>query len=105
MLNLLVSVNVRADKREQFLTAITLNAAGSVREEPGCLQFDVFEDESEPNHFFFYERYTDRPAFDAHKASEHFAAWRAAADDVLVPGSQRNTFGTSVTTVIDPVSA
>lgn len=104
MLNLLVSVNVRADGREQFLSAITLNAQASVRDEPGCFQFDVFEDESDRNRFYFYERYADRAAFDAHKASDHFAVWRITAAEVLVPGSQHNTFGNSVATVIEPVS-
>lgn len=105
MLNLLVSVKVRADKREKFLAAITENAQSSVRDEPGCCQFDVFEDENEPNHFFYYERYTDRAAFDVHKTSAHFAVWRSIAEDVLVPSSQHNTFGTSVTTVIESTSA
>ena len=100
MMNLLVSVSVKPDKREKFIGAISENAESSVRNEPGCHQFDVFEDESTPNHFFYYERYTDRAAFDAHKASPHFAAWREIADDVIVPGSQHNTFGSSVTTVI-----
>ncbi|SNT47368.1 putative quinol monooxygenase [Rhodococcoides kyotonense] len=104
MLNLLVSVRVQADKREKFLAAITENAESSVRDEPGCYQFDVFEDDNEDNHFFYYERYTDRAAFEAHKASTHFAAWREVAEDVLVPGSQLNTFGTSVTTVIETAS-
>lgn len=104
MLNLLVTVKVQADKREQFLAAITDNAQASVRNEPGCYQFDVFEDEDEPNRFYYYERYTDRAAFDAHKASEHFTAWRVVAEQVLEPGSQNNTFGTSVTTVIESAS-
>ena len=99
-MNLLVSVSVKPDKREKFLAAIAENIASSVRDEPGCHPFDVFENQSTPNHFFYYERYTDHAAFDAHKASPHFAVWREIAEDVIVPGSQHNTFGRSVTTVI-----
>ncbi|MBY4403013.1 antibiotic biosynthesis monooxygenase [Rhodococcus fascians] len=101
MLTLLVTVKVQAGKREEFLAAIIGNAQASVRNEPGCRQFDVFEDGNDPNRFYFYERYTDRAAFDAHKASEHFAEWRVVAEQVLEPGSQHNTFGASVTTVIE----
>lgn len=105
MLHLLVSVTVRPDKREQFLAAIAENARASVRDEPGCYQFDVFEDAGNTGHFFYYERYTDRAAFDAHKASPHFAAWRDIAAEVLVPDSQSNTFGESVISVLDSADA
>ena len=31
-------------------------------------------------------------AFAAHKAAPHFAVWRQAAEECVVPGSQVNTF-------------
>ena len=82
MYTLFVSLQVRPDKRDRFLTAIAENAAASVRDEPGCLRFDVMEDAQQPNRFYFYEIYTDPAAFDAHKAAPHFAVWRQAADGV-----------------------
>jgi (4S)-4-hydroxy-5-phosphonooxypentane-2,3-dione isomerase len=92
MFSLIVSVQVRPEHREQFLQVIAENAAASVRVEPGCYRFDVAEDAGQPNHFFFYEIYRDVQAFAEHKAAPHFAVWRAAAADCLVPGSQINTF-------------
>jgi len=92
MYTLFVSLQVRPDKREVFLAAIAKNAEASMRDEPGCLRFDVMEDAKHPNFFYFYEIYTEPAAFDAHKAAPHFAEWRKAAEECVVPGSQVNTF-------------
>ena len=92
MYTLIVSLQVRPDKRDQFLAAITDNAAASVRDEPGCLRFDVMEHAQQANQFYFYEVYRDADAFAAHKAAPHFAAWRQAAEECVVAGSQVNTF-------------
>jgi (4S)-4-hydroxy-5-phosphonooxypentane-2,3-dione isomerase len=92
MFSLIVSVQVRPERREQFLRVIAENAKASVRDEPGCYRFDVAEDTGQPNHFFFYEIYRDEQAFAEHKAAPHFAVWRAGAAECVVPGSQVNTF-------------
>ncbi|OLT31117.1 antibiotic biosynthesis monooxygenase [Actinomadura sp. CNU-125] len=42
------------------------------RREPGNLRYVVHAD-TEDTAFILYEEYTDRAAFDAHAASEHFA--------------------------------
>jgi len=83
MLALLVSVKIKPAMREQFLKAIEDDARCSVRDEPGCLRFDVLQDNSDPNKFFFYEVYRDETAFKAHQASAHYPRWRAAAAEVL----------------------
>ena len=88
-----VQLEVRPELREDFLADIAANAEASVRDEPGCLRFDVSAVEGYPNRFMFYELYTDSAAFEAHRTAPHFAVWRAAADRVLVPGSQVNVRG------------
>ena len=55
----------------------------SLRDEPGCLRFDVLPDNADPNRLFFYEVYRDQAAFEAHQASAHYPRWRAAAAEVL----------------------
>ncbi len=40
--------------------------------EPGCLEFVPLRGTSNPLEFVLYERYADRAAFDAHRASPHF---------------------------------
>jgi quinol monooxygenase YgiN len=46
------------------------------RKEPGNLAYEVHaEAGAQPPAFILYEQYTDRAAFDAHAASEHFAQY------------------------------
>ena len=93
MFSLVVQMQVRPERREEFLAGMAANAEASVRDEPGCLRFDVSAVAADANRFFLYELYTDAEAFEAHKASPHFAQWREIAERVLVPGSQANTPG------------
>ena len=93
MFCVVVQLQVRPERREEFLAGIAANAEASVRDEPGCLRFDVCSVESDPDRFLLYELYTDADAFAAHKASPHFARWRTVAERVLIPGTQVNTPG------------
>src|SRR5262245_61286777 len=83
MFALVVSLQVKPDKRDQFLAAAQDDSICSVRDEPGCLRFDVLQDNADQNHFYFYEVYKDEDAFTAHGTMPHFARWRAAAAEVL----------------------
>jgi len=91
MFSLMVQMEVRPGRREEFLAGITANAEASVRDEAGCLRFDVCSVESDENRFVLYELYTDAAAFAAHKAAPHFAQWRTVAEQVVA--SQGNTPG------------
>ena len=46
-------------------------ALRSVRDEPGCLRFDVFEDLADENRYLLYEVYTDETAFQDHLDTQH----------------------------------
>jgi quinol monooxygenase YgiN len=91
MIALIVSLKVFPERMDAFLAAITENARRTFEDEPGCLYFDVTQDTQDPTHFMFYELYADQAAIEAHRRMPHFAAWRAAADVCVVPGSQKNT--------------
>ncbi|MEB3370099.1 putative quinol monooxygenase [Saccharopolyspora mangrovi] len=91
MLALVVSLRVKPGHREAFLEAITKNAHSTFNDEPGCHYFDVNVDTTDDHHFVFYELYTDQAAVEAHRAAPHFAKWRKAVAEHVVPGSQHNT--------------
>jgi len=55
------------------------------RDEPGCLQFNVLQDDQDENVYYFYEVYKDMAALEAHRAAPHYATWRAAADTLDGP--------------------
>ena len=105
MFSLVVQMEVRPGRREEFLTGMAANAEASVRDEPGCLRFDVCSVADDPDRFVLYELYTDAEAFAAHKASPHFARWRQIAAQVLVPGGQVNTPGELLVTHTSEESA
>lgn len=81
---------LREGTQERFLALIKENAAASVREEPGCLQFDVLTPLEGPDgasYVLLYEVYTDRAALDTHAQTAHFRAFDAASRD-LVAGKE-----------------
>lgn len=94
MIALVVSLEVVPGRLDEFVAAIAENAERSFTDEPGCLYFDVTQDLADDHHFVFYEVYADDDAVAAHRATPHFADWRAAAARCVVPGSQVNTLAT-----------
>ena len=103
MFSLVVQMEVRPEHREEFLAGMAANAEAAVRDEPGCLRFDVSAVADDPYRFFLYELYTDAAAFEAHKASPHFARWRTVAEQVVV--GQVNTPGELLVTHTSEESA
>ena len=83
MLVNLVRVRVKPQQRQRFLQAIAYDALGSERDEPGCLRFNVLQDKTDENVYYFYEVYRDEAALEAHRAAPHYAVWRDAAAEVL----------------------
>ena len=78
-----VTVKVKPDQRQRFLDVIEDDAQSSVRDEPGCLDFQVLQDQSDPDTYYFYEVYRDEEAFKAHGQTPHFQRWNAASQEVL----------------------
>src|SRR2546422_9914860 len=80
MLAIWVKERVKPELRKRFLEAIEGDALGSERDEPGCLRFNVLQDEHDENVYYFYEVYKDQAALEAHRAMPHYAVCRAPAD-------------------------
>lgn len=91
--SLVVSVRVLPGRRAAFLTGISRNAVASVRDEPGCLRFDVAADAADPDLFWVYEVFADREALEAHRRTPHFLAWQGEKAELVVPGSQADHLG------------
>ena len=80
MIAMWVKVRIKPEMREKFLKAIEVDALGSERDEPGCLRFNVLQDEKDPNVYYFYEIYKDQAALEAHRNTPHYAVWHGVAD-------------------------
>jgi autoinducer 2-degrading protein len=61
MLAIWVKAKIKPGMREKFLKAIEADALGSERDEPGCLRFNVLQDEKDDNVYYFYEVMATRP--------------------------------------------
>ncbi|WP_449375396.1 putative quinol monooxygenase [Bosea thiooxidans] len=44
----------------------------ATRQEPLCISYELFTNQSDPGHFVFIETWPDRAALDQHCATEHF---------------------------------
>lgn len=74
-------LRARPEAVEQYKERLLRHARTSLeREAGGCLRFDVHQDRNDPTLFLLIEVYRDQAALDAHRASEHFAAYKRDTD-------------------------
>ena len=85
MIAIWVKVRVKPEQKKRFLEAIEVDALASERDEPGCLRFNVLQDDKDDNVYYFYEVYKDEAAREAHRAMPHYAVWRSVADTLDGP--------------------
>ena len=77
-----VELDIVPAEFEKFKAAIRENSAASVKE-PGCRQFDVLFEESNPHHVFLYEVYDDAAALEAHRGTPHFKKYWEATKHMI----------------------
>ena len=82
-----VEFQLKQGARAEFRSLIDANADASVRNEPGCLQFDVLEPEGEGDRVLLYEIYADKAAFDAHLKTDHFRVFAGASEALCLQKS------------------
>ncbi|MEQ6436927.1 putative quinol monooxygenase [Comamonas sp. w2-DMI] len=77
MLLIVGTVRLPAENLERARPAMRAMVQAS-RAEPGCLEYGYAEDVLVPGLIHVKELWQDQAALDAHFASAHIAAWRAA---------------------------
>lgn len=80
---IIVKTELKQGTRKKFLDAMLPNAEASVRDEPGCLVFDILEMREEPDTFLLYEVYETPAALEDHKQTAHYTAARAVVGDLI----------------------
>jgi quinol monooxygenase YgiN len=78
-----VEFDIRRELFERFRPLMVENAAASVRDEPGCQQFDVCVPEDGATRVFLYEVYDDEAAFKAHLETAHFKRFAEATREMI----------------------
>lgn len=73
----IVTVDVKEDRRDEFFEVMKVDAVDSRNTEldPGCKRFDLVESRDTPNRFYFYESYVDEAAAAEHKKTAHYDKW------------------------------
>jgi quinol monooxygenase YgiN len=69
--------------REEAIKAEILKNIPKVRQEKGCLRYDLHVLKSGGDKFLFYEIWADKAAFEAHVAAPHMAVYREKTRDLL----------------------
>ena len=81
MIALIVTIQIKPDQKGPFMAAMDGDAIGSNNDEPGCLRFDVLQDNEDPNRIHLYEVYQDEAALEAHRQAPHYLKWRETVAD------------------------
>jgi autoinducer 2-degrading protein len=76
-ISLVVRAVARPASAQQLMAALKEVAEASVKEEPGCLQFDILTDQEDPLKLMLYEVYADEAATKAHQQTPHFQKFLA----------------------------
>ena len=69
---IVATIQLKPEFRDQFVDALVDNAKGSVKNELGCLRFDVVQDLEDSNRIHVYEVYRDQAAIDTHRQGPEF---------------------------------
>ena len=88
MVVLHVTIQVTPEHVPAFIEMARYDAEHSVQE-PGCLRFEVIQDEVDPNRFYFYEVYRDQDALEAHRRTPHFKFFFEKVPPWLAAPSER----------------
>jgi autoinducer 2-degrading protein len=95
MYTVVVNTVIREERLAEFIEGILANAESSLRDEPGCLRFDVHQSLEDPTLFLFHEIYTSRDAFEyAHRQSAHYREFRRVVDACVIAERHVNTYFT-----------
>ena len=72
-LTITATILAKPEKRE-FVKQALLDLIPPTLKEDGCLNYDLHQDNDNPNRFFFYENWATRTLWLDHNASSHIAA-------------------------------
>jgi len=73
-LTIVARIQAKADKLELVKTAL-LKLIEPTRAEEGCLQYDLHQDNVNPEIFVFYENWASRELWQTHMNNDHLKAY------------------------------
>ena len=84
MANLTITGNIVAkpEKIELVKTEL-LKLVGRTRNEKGCVQYDLHQDNENPAYFMFFENWESRELWQTHMNAPHLSAYKAATEGAV----------------------
>ncbi|QDG75871.1 putative quinol monooxygenase [Labrenzia sp. PHM005] len=81
-LTIVANITAQSDKIELVKTEL-LKLIDITREEAGCINYDLHQDNENPAQFLFYENWETRELWQAHMKAPHLAAYLAATEGAV----------------------
>src|SRR5512138_1019730 len=97
MFIVLVVLQVKSELIDEFKTAIVTNAQLSVARDPGCVRFDVLQQQDDPTRWFLYEVYNSEQAWLDHRKAAHFLAFMEVGNRAILTRDATKLTGINVT--------
>jgi quinol monooxygenase YgiN len=82
--SLTVIAHIRAKPgQESRVRQVLQGLVSPTRAEPGCINYDLHQSQTDPALFLFYENWTSEAHLDAHSKSPHIQSFRKIAGEIL----------------------
>lgn len=79
-----VTLTIDPSRFDDWKTAAMANAEAAVRDEPGCLRFEVITPEEGGDKVHYFEVYADAAALADHRDTPHYKAYVEATKDLTL---------------------
>lgn len=81
-LTIVANIHAQSDKIELVKTELE-KLIPVTRAERGCVQYDLHQDNGNPAHFMFFEKWESRELWQTHMNAPHLAAYLKATDGAV----------------------
>jgi quinol monooxygenase YgiN len=81
-LTIIANIKTKEDKVELVKTEL-LKLIDVTRAEEGCINYDLHQDNENPGHFLFYEKWESRELWQAHMGNKHLSEYVAATEGAV----------------------
>ncbi len=84
MSKLIIVANIKASSDKIDLVKSALEKLIPItRTEPGCIQYDLHQDNDNPEHFMFYETWETRKLWQTHMNAQHLKDYMSATEGAI----------------------
>ncbi len=83
---------IKEGKLEEFLPISKKLVEETVKNDAGCIRYELFQDVSDPLVVTMFEEWEDQASIDKHLATQHFLEAAPKLNDLCAKPTQLNTY-------------